>query len=469
MFDARLAAALDDCIRGLRAGLSRDDCLRAQPGLRSQLAPLLNAASGLQAQAPASFDASARSRVRAGLMDAIGREAASAAPPRPLRLWRPAFAPAVALAVAALLLFVGLPWFGSNGAAAETVLTVLQGDVVVETEGGAVPGRDRMLLRPNDRVITGDAARAVLTFFDGSSVTLESGTVLLIASVAEEDAGLRAVLVQERGRTWTHVPAPGVAKIEIDTPNARVETRTSSFETTVSDDGRTDVDARGGPVSVESGDSRVEVPAGHTSTVETPGIVTPPSVAAPPARVLVVAVHGPVLAYLVDPAGAAVGLVAPAQPVNQIRGAAVVREGDRIVIRVPEPADGRYGLRLLSLAAGRVAVTAIVRSEGHETPLASIDVGPGDVWNLGFAVHAAEVSRLGLARDLPVKPDRVSPRETDVDPTASPTPVKRDTAPPQVPTATAMPSPTPTPTATPPPALTPGPGPNDDRSLSDAP
>ena len=45
MPDDQLAAVLEDCVRALRAGATREECLRAYPRLRGQLAPLLEGAS----------------------------------------------------------------------------------------------------------------------------------------------------------------------------------------------------------------------------------------------------------------------------------------------------------------------------------------------------------------------------------------------------------------------------------------
>src|SRR5690606_36376416 len=118
----------------------------------------------------------------------------------------------------------------SNVAVAGPILTVLKGEVLVETDEAIVTGRSGMLLEPNDRVRTLAGALAVLTFFDGSTVTLAPETVVRIKQVGEQEGTLHAVLVQEKGHTWTYVPEGlGPADIRIGTPNAAVATRNGAF------------------------------------------------------------------------------------------------------------------------------------------------------------------------------------------------------------------------------------------------
>ena len=118
------------------------------------------------------------------------------------------------------------------------------GDVEVETDDGIQAGQNGMRLSVGDRIVTGAGARAVLTFFDGSTVTLDSDTVVVIRTLVDEDGQLHALLDQSRGSTWTHISQElGSAQVEIDTPNARVQASEASCATTVEDGGPTHVGA----------------------------------------------------------------------------------------------------------------------------------------------------------------------------------------------------------------------------------
>ena len=259
----------------------------------------------------------------------------------------------------------------------------------------------------NDRIITSANARAVLTFFDGSTVTLEPDTVLVIRSVQRQDEQLVARLIQEQGRTWTHVPEGlGPADLTIETPNAAAETHGGSvtFETAVAD-GRTQVAAGSGAVSVQSGGDRADVPTGSRSSVESSGSLTQPSVSPQAVRELAVSIDGADYAHVIDPSGATIGVVAPGVPVNQVNGASVSSAGGRILLRIPEPLDGIYRLSACSEEDRAINVEAIVRDGGSETTVASFKAGAKETWQVRFDVSGYRVDPQAIARDSqPVAP-----------------------------------------------------------------
>lgn len=454
MNDSHLAAVIEDCLRALRGGASREDCLAAYPELRAQLGPILGTASALKTAPRAGLAAAAKDRVRAGLIESIGQEPRSK---RQSELWnlRLALVPALAAAIAAIMVLVSLsPFSDSNVARADTVLSVLQGTVLVETESGLVEARDGMLLKPNDRVITRDGARAVLTFFDGSTVTLEANTSLLINQVTERDGQLSALLTQDSGQTWTHIPSDlGLAEVRINTPNALLATEDGTFETTVSD-GQTRVATGAGAVRVESGNSQTSVPGGSESEVRTPGVVTEPSLAAAPESELVVVIRGAAFGYLTDPNGSTVGVIAPGVPVIQISGASVHRDGDSLIIRIPNPDQGGYVLGLASRAGGGASVSARMGGDDAVTRLAEFDLGPDDSWTVRFRIDGDRVTRAGAERDIEPAPapaiitDTAADKALEVTPEPRPEPTSTPTPQPE-PSSTPEPTKEPEPTATP--------------------
>ena len=457
MNDSYLASVIEDCLRALRGGASRDDCLRAYPELRLQLEPILLTAGSLQGLPQAELNPSAKDRVRGGLVEAIGREPRAERRLNGIWIGRLALVPAVAAAIAAIMVLVSISPFGGTGVArADTVLTVLQGTVLVETETGLVTARDGMLLRPTDRVITQGNGRAVLTFFDGSTVTLESDTSVLIDQVSERNKQLVASLTQETGQTWTHIPADlGLAEVRINTPNALVATADGTFETRV-DDGQTQVSAGAGDVVVESGDSRTDLSGGSESAVETAGVVTDASPAQLPQNELVVVVRGAAFAYLTDSSGSTAGILAPGVPINQITGSSVRRDGDSIIIRIPNPADGGYVLGLASRDGGGATVSALMRGDGTATQLAKLDLAANESWTVRFAVQGDDVRPSGVQRNNePVAaPAVVTDAAADKALAATPEPRPDSTSTPEPkpsvtpePTATHEPEPTATPRA----------------------
>ena len=383
--------------------------------------------------------------------------------------WR--LAPAALVPIAALALVAALLVFGVSetqapgGAEAATVLTILAGDVEVETDDGIQVGRDGMRLSVGDRIVTGAGARAVLTFFDGSTVTLNSDTVVVIRSLVDDNGQLHALLDQSRGSTWTHIPQElGPAQVEIDTPNARVEASEASFATTVEDGGPTHVGAQSGALAVTSGDQRVEVTEGHEASVDAAGVVGPASVTDRPRREVLVRVRGPVFAFLTNPDGATVGRLPPGVPVNQVHGATLSREGDQLLLRLRAPANGQYILGLRAAAAGGVDLTAEVRNGTSNVRSRIFRVAAGDNWIISLRLRGDALTITGVERvQQDVTPPHVTVPERAVE-KAKATPVPTSTATPTstprsrpaaTPTTTATSEPTATPTSTAKPQLLP--------------
>jgi hypothetical protein len=459
--------ALDDCLRAMAIGASREQCLRGYPGLRDELAPLLDTVQAMRADT-ASFPAWLKASIRVELMESVMTAPRLSPSPRfGLRGWRLALAPAMAAAFLLIGLLFGLGASQApDDAQAATVLTVIHGDVRIETAAGLLDGRNGAVLRPGDRVITQPGAQAVLTFFDGSTVTLDGDTVVEIRSVAVVAGQLHAVLAQTQGSTWTHIPEPlGPAQVEIDTPSARVQTQAASFETTVKTDGGTEIGNQAGSVAVQSGGQRSDVPGGHRASVETAGAAASTSASSQPRRELLVKVSGRAFAYLTDSRGATVGLLPPGVPVSQVSGATVLQEGGDLYIRLADPGDGAYSLRLSAAAqaAGPVTVSVGLVSSSPRT----VTLLPGEDVALDITLNGDSVALLNLRREQAAKPELVVvppaaiEKVNAVTGVASSTPAAAKPAetpsatPSPRPTQTPTPSPVPTRTATPAPKLTP--------------
>jgi hypothetical protein len=368
----------------------------------------------------------------------------------------------VLAASAAAALFIGIETLRApDEATAATVLTVLSGEVRVQSLSlGGVPGSDGMLLQAGDRLITGRGARAVLAFFDGSTLTLESDTEVGIRALREENGRLRVLIEQPRGSTWAHLPRLlGPARFEIETPNARVQAQDGLFVTTVEAGGRTQVSSQAGAVTLKSGQRTTAVRTGSPIAVETPGVVV---AAAPktPSRELTIRVRGTAFALLLDPSDAAVGIAYPGVPVNQIPGATAKQESGELVLRVPSPADGAYKVLLRALADGDASVIAGLRSEKREA--ATFKVERDGTWSLSFSLAADQLSfgraervaeSLGLGRvPIPERAIASAQAAAGLAATTSPSPAPATTS-----TATPTPASTPTPTATPARSPTPSP------------
>ncbi len=177
------------------------------------------------------------------------------------------------VALALVLRFVVLS--PSRAHASGTVVSVISGQVLVQPAGAKSPRPvvDGESLKQGDRVITKDDGRAVITFFEGSTETLQPNTDVTLQSLASTgDGGLFADVKQAVGKTWNNVfrTSAGGSDFRVETPAASAAVRDTMFQVSVDEDGKTDVWTRQGNVAVSAQGVEQAVPAG-THDVVLPG------------------------------------------------------------------------------------------------------------------------------------------------------------------------------------------------------
>jgi hypothetical protein len=259
------------------------------------------------------------------------------------------------------LTFVLAIAFGAFGAVsnaqvfgASTSLTVISGEVMVRHGAGDfVAATDGQVLNEGDTVRTGPDARAVLTYFEGSTVTVEPDTQLTIEnSAALADGSTVVVMSQAFGRTW-HVVTKlitGSSKYDVKTPANTASVRGTAFEV-VSDQNATTVTTTEGTVlsnTVNPDDGRrvrVPVAAGTTLTQPTNEAATFARPAAAPERKVTVTVDA-TNTLVVDPLGRANGITRAGKKVVQTPGAQVQRVDGKIVVTLPNLPDGAIATRV---------------------------------------------------------------------------------------------------------------------------
>lgn len=238
---------------------------------------------------------------------------------------------------------------------AGTTLTILSGDVSVRHGGDAFAlAADGDMVNEGDAVRTGADGRAVLTYFEGSSVTIEPSTELAIdRATALADGGTVVVMTQNIGRTW-HVVTKlisGSSKYEVKTPASTASVRGTAFEVNSAPDATT-VSTTEGTVVAHVDDparpgSTVDVPvtAGTMQTQSRNAAPEPARKAPEPQRKVTVTV-GATNTLVVDTLGRSNGLTKDGKLVVQTPGAQVKRDGDKIVITLPDLPDGRLATRV---------------------------------------------------------------------------------------------------------------------------
>src|SRR5687768_2615895 len=267
----------------------------------------------------------------------------------------------VAIALAIILPLASVALSGALAPApafaSTSTLTVIAGSV--ESSAGGVEwaaAADGMVIAAGTHVRTSSDARAVLTFFDGSLLTLESGTTVAVRELHGGD-GVVITLFQTVGRTWSsvHRAATGT-RYEIGTPTATAAVRGTGFETIVTSAGTTTVATSDGIVAVSAAGSTVLVTETQQTDVQ-PGSAPTTPVRAPARTSLTLRANVPLLA--VDPAGLACGRVPGRDAVRQSPRCLVAADG---AITLLDPAGGLYRVVARSDSAVDAAVTAIVTS-----------------------------------------------------------------------------------------------------------
>ncbi len=168
----------------------------------------------------------------------------------------------------------------SYALASKCTLSITSGNVDVILQGAEEEqaGTDGMSLDAGDRVITATDSQAELMFFDGSILTLESGTEVEITKLKGEEHFRTILLKQWIGTTYSRVEkmVDSGSQYEIETPTALAAVRGTQFFTEVDETGATTVATTEGLVSVSGQGAEVFVPVGKQTLVETGTIPSEP-------------------------------------------------------------------------------------------------------------------------------------------------------------------------------------------------
>ena len=266
------------------------------------------------------------------------------------------------VAVGAFLFF---PHGGTLSIANAATITVLHGNVDAQKGTTAfAPALDGDLLSTGDVVRANDAGNAVVTFFDGSTLTVQSGAQVKVTSLARTGSGgIQVTILQTLGKTWASVQKlSGDSKFEIKTPTSTAAVRGTAFETDVeivngvttatikTDEGAVLVTADAGGQTIVPAGAQVSVPqGGQAPTNPTP---QPPG---PRLRFTSSANFG---YTVIDPRGMQCGLV-----VRQIPGCNVTDA----VVMIHDPAAGGYTVVMSAATSLQGATLTMDAGRGDTT------------------------------------------------------------------------------------------------------
>jgi hypothetical protein len=266
---------------------------------------------------------------------------------------------------------------GSRALGAATTVTIISGDVQVQhgSTGAFVSATDGEVLAAGDTVRTADGARAVLTYFEGSMVSIEPNTELTIETASSNPDGSTVVVMQQHvGRTW-HVVTKlitGNSKYEVKTPASTASVRGTAFQVD-SDGERTVVTTTEGTVVDRVADPDrpgetvdVPVPAGKTHEQKKNARPAPAAVAPLPERTLTMTLDDQ-NSIVIDAEGRKNGIDKNGKKHLETPGAKLVTTKDgKLQVILPNVSDGRVEALVRKGGGGDVDVETKVQDKGKE-------------------------------------------------------------------------------------------------------
>jgi hypothetical protein len=290
--------------------------------------------------------------------------------------------------------FLYFPRGGATTSAQNAATLAVLNTAIEGARAGAafVPALDGEIYATGDFVRANVEGRAVLTFFDGSSLSVDPGSqVKVVALNRVSTDGIQVTVEQTLGRSWQSVQ-------KLKTPDSRYEVRTPSTVAVVRGTGfltlvqplatggtqtTYQVDEGALQVNATAGGS-VTVPAGTQVTIaegaQAPANATP---IAPSPRLEIVGAAG--LGFLVvAPTGQSCG---PIGTKAEIFGCTV--SGNKVTIR--EPAAGRWGVFMTSagaLTAGTLNIDGFIGTARNTGQTTARPYAAGEMVRTGITLTA---------------------------------------------------------------------------------
>jgi hypothetical protein len=251
-------------------------------------------------------------------------------------------------------------------------LSVLTGQVdrIPISTGATEPGINGMNLAEGDRVRTGTGGVALITFLNGTTVTVLSNTEVTVKQVGTSARSGFSVLIHA-GRVWARI-------VQVAGSRSALTLESNEYAATAHD-GLIGAEksaegfvcwTRRGQLAMEnrSGQAEVLLMAGQWGWARM-GLPVKPEPFVPSASVLEVRSTGPVAPLVLMPGGGvAAGFLAEGIEVNQVFGSLTeAGRGQRWLVEVPAGLPGDYTLVLTGVGEGSFTVRVAARYAGLRT------------------------------------------------------------------------------------------------------
>jgi hypothetical protein len=252
----------------------------------------------------------------------------------------------------------------AQGAAATLTVLVQPVERIARGDADPAPGASGMNLAEGDRIRTGDRGIALITFLDGSTVTLQPGSEVTVQQASRRAAsGIRLLI--HAGRAWARVArvAGAAGGLALESNEYAATAHDGLIGAERLHDGGLVCWTRRGELRLTDrmGHSVAVLGEGQRARASQSQPVTPEPFR-PSASTLEVRTAGPVVPLVRLPEGdVAAGFLAPDAEVAQVFGALSAPLGrEAWLVEVPAGHDGPYTVVLTGTGAGafRVQVTA---------------------------------------------------------------------------------------------------------------
>ncbi len=310
---------------------------------------------------------------------------------------------------------------GGKALGSSTTITVIGGDVSVRHGANAsyVAAVDGEVLAAGDGVRTGAEGRAVLTYFEGSTVTIEPSTDLVIDAAETQGSNTIVEMTQNAGRTWHVVTklVTGDSKYEVRTPASTASVRGTAF--TVDTDGTTTtITTTEGTVLDQVPDPQnpgqtisVPVRAGQQHEQQRGQGAGPTQNAPDPERKVTVTLSDE-NTVVIDTLGRANGIDKNGRTLLQTPGATLTKVDGHLVITLPNLPDGL--LRALTRkAGGDVDMQTVVEEKGKGADTSSTHISSDAATGQGHADVAIGKKTNADASPTPAPTESATPKPTE--------------------------------------------------------
>jgi hypothetical protein len=283
----------------------------------------------------------------------------------------------------------------TSNATADNAATVGVLNVAVDAQKGSAdfaPALDGDIVTNGDFVRSSKDGRAVLTFFDGSTLSVDSGALVKVLTLNRlPSGGIELLLEQTLGRSWAAVAKlKPDSKFEIKTPSSIAAVRGTAFETNVTQnaDGTTSatykVDDGQILVTANAGGS-VTVGAGQQVTINVNQPAPAAATAQPPTTRLVITASAGIEFAIAAPTGATCG---NGRTKQEIFGC--FASGNTAAVR--EPPAGHYAVMVTKTAASPTPTLLVEAFRGgtrESSRALPVTQNVGDIVRSGFTYAAA--------------------------------------------------------------------------------